>query len=395
MARDEHAEKMELIPDLQPLRNGDSVVGPNGSYYMGGVNNGQGLDAEQSDQLNRMIDGDEPRGEEDMDEDVELFAWFSDEVFTGGSDIDECSGVLQPKTAAEVTWHQPASCRRSLKKRDSPGCMKRAAEAPAYGNKRDNLKDVRLLEEEIERREPLYYFGTFCSYRQPHGIVHQASLQKQVKDSFPAMYNRSREEWAAQLEAAREHKKRRERKKAAKEREEREAKERAERAQQRAVALAKKAAAAMAARMRAVAVTLSTPRMLPGTPTRPCPGHVEQAALAALVWLLKARGLAGQKTCWYGEIPRKTVAGASTVGEVRPCAQDLRGSAGRGIRHPYPEADQTQGTPILAAAKSLRDDGTAVWLDRNEHRSSKKGRRRTLSDSALDKGWNYSRRALV
>ncbi|KAJ7488853.1 hypothetical protein FB451DRAFT_1166598 [Mycena latifolia] len=89
MAGDEHAEKMELIPDLQPLCNGDSVVGPNGSYYMGGVNNGQGLDAEQSDQLNRMIDGDEPRGEEDMDEDVELFAWFSDEVFAGGSDIDE------------------------------------------------------------------------------------------------------------------------------------------------------------------------------------------------------------------------------------------------------------------------------------------------------------------
>ncbi|KAJ7466082.1 hypothetical protein FB451DRAFT_1178913 [Mycena latifolia] len=75
MAGDEHAEKMELIPELQPLRNGDSVVGPNGSYYMGGVNNGQGLD--------------EPRGEEDMDEDVELFAWFSDEVFAGGSDIDE------------------------------------------------------------------------------------------------------------------------------------------------------------------------------------------------------------------------------------------------------------------------------------------------------------------
>ncbi|KAJ7466375.1 hypothetical protein FB451DRAFT_1340589 [Mycena latifolia] len=89
MAGDEHAEKMELIPDLQPLRNGDSVVGPSGSYYMGGVNNGQGLDVEQSDQLNRMIDEDEPRGQDDMDEDVELFAWFSDEEFAGGSDIYE------------------------------------------------------------------------------------------------------------------------------------------------------------------------------------------------------------------------------------------------------------------------------------------------------------------
>ncbi|KAJ7465042.1 hypothetical protein FB451DRAFT_1352670 [Mycena latifolia] len=44
---------------------------------------------EQSDQLNRMIDEDEPRGQDDMDEDVELFAWFSDEEFAGGSDIDE------------------------------------------------------------------------------------------------------------------------------------------------------------------------------------------------------------------------------------------------------------------------------------------------------------------
>ncbi|KAJ7476615.1 hypothetical protein FB451DRAFT_1366298, partial [Mycena latifolia] len=94
--------------------------------------------AEQSDQLNRVIDEDEPRGKEDMDEDVEFFAWFSDEEFVGGSDINEVgellirrtdaggpnassSGVLQLKTAAGITWYQPASCRRSLKKRDSPG----------------------------------------------------------------------------------------------------------------------------------------------------------------------------------------------------------------------------------------------------------------------------------
>ncbi|KAJ7453167.1 hypothetical protein FB451DRAFT_1185417 [Mycena latifolia] len=249
--------------------------------------------------------------------------------------------------------------------RSSAECLYRASEYPPHRFFKvvllllmeDSLKDVRLLEEEIE------------SYRQPHGIVHQASLQKQVKDSFPAMYNRSREERAAQLEAAREHKKRRERKKAAKEREEREAKERAERAQQRAVALAKKAAAAMAARMRAAAVTSSTPRMLPGMPTRPCPGHVEQAPLAALVWL-QARGscglenlLAQQVGCRAICTPCKTVVvtGTSAVGAVRPCAQDLRGFAVEGIRHPLAATDQTQGTPALpAAAKSLQDDGTAV-----------------------------------
>ncbi|KAJ7032819.1 hypothetical protein C8F04DRAFT_958458, partial [Mycena alexandri] len=43
-AGDEHAGDIELAPNLQPLRNGDDVVGQDGFYYMGGVNNGEGLD---------------------------------------------------------------------------------------------------------------------------------------------------------------------------------------------------------------------------------------------------------------------------------------------------------------------------------------------------------------
>ncbi|KAJ7432412.1 hypothetical protein B0H11DRAFT_1760479, partial [Mycena galericulata] len=41
MARDEFAKEIELIPNLQPLRKGDDIIGPGGSYYMGGVNNGE------------------------------------------------------------------------------------------------------------------------------------------------------------------------------------------------------------------------------------------------------------------------------------------------------------------------------------------------------------------
>lgn len=43
MARDDHANDNQLIPNLTPLRNGEDVIGPGGSYYMGGVNNGEGL----------------------------------------------------------------------------------------------------------------------------------------------------------------------------------------------------------------------------------------------------------------------------------------------------------------------------------------------------------------
>ncbi|KAJ6458318.1 hypothetical protein C8R47DRAFT_995285 [Mycena vitilis] len=46
MAGDAHAKDIELTPDLQPLRNGDDVIGPGGAYYMGGVNNGNGVSTE-------------------------------------------------------------------------------------------------------------------------------------------------------------------------------------------------------------------------------------------------------------------------------------------------------------------------------------------------------------
>ncbi|KAJ7176192.1 hypothetical protein C8R43DRAFT_942992 [Mycena crocata] len=92
-AWDDCAKEIELTPNLRPLRNGDSVIGPGGLYYMGGVNNGDGLNAEQSEQLDQMLNEDEPaREEEDEEEDgneFEIFAWFSDEEFDRGSDVDE------------------------------------------------------------------------------------------------------------------------------------------------------------------------------------------------------------------------------------------------------------------------------------------------------------------
>ncbi|KAJ6568517.1 hypothetical protein B0H19DRAFT_939041 [Mycena capillaripes] len=43
MARDDYEADLALIPHLTPLHNGSEVVGPDGYYYMGGVNNGLGL----------------------------------------------------------------------------------------------------------------------------------------------------------------------------------------------------------------------------------------------------------------------------------------------------------------------------------------------------------------
>ncbi|KAJ7926368.1 hypothetical protein B0H13DRAFT_1862403 [Mycena leptocephala] len=88
MARDNYAKETELIPNLQPLRNGDSVIGPDGFYYMGGVNNGEGLDSEQSGRLEQILDEDEPTAGDNDDSD-DIFVWFSDEEFVGGSDNDE------------------------------------------------------------------------------------------------------------------------------------------------------------------------------------------------------------------------------------------------------------------------------------------------------------------
>ncbi|KAJ7482758.1 hypothetical protein FB451DRAFT_1170613 [Mycena latifolia] len=114
----------------KPQHNGDSPVGPRGSCYMGGDNKGQGLDAEQSDQLNRMIN-EEAQVHDitlDLDSVGELPIIRTDaggqnaRVNGAGRARMSSSGVLQPKMAAEITWHQPASYARQ-KKRDSPGFL--------------------------------------------------------------------------------------------------------------------------------------------------------------------------------------------------------------------------------------------------------------------------------
>ncbi|KAJ7729286.1 hypothetical protein B0H14DRAFT_3617421 [Mycena olivaceomarginata] len=93
MARDNYAKEIELLPNLRPLRNGDSVIGPGGFYYMGGVNGGEGLDMEQSACLDKMLNEDEPAvaNTGNDDETDEIFAWFSDDKFAGvpQADIDE------------------------------------------------------------------------------------------------------------------------------------------------------------------------------------------------------------------------------------------------------------------------------------------------------------------
>ncbi|KAJ6459613.1 hypothetical protein C8R45DRAFT_942165 [Mycena sanguinolenta] len=108
MAREDYEDDLALIPNLTPLHNGSEVVGPDGYYYMGGVNNGLGLGHHghafltskaqvfvvpshlqqglieydmQSSQLDAMMDRDEPlpEGEVEMEEGDQLMAWFSDE----------------------------------------------------------------------------------------------------------------------------------------------------------------------------------------------------------------------------------------------------------------------------------------------------------------------------
>ncbi|KAF8125842.1 hypothetical protein K438DRAFT_1949731 [Mycena galopus ATCC 62051] len=80
-------QEIELLPNLRPLRNGDSVIGPGGFYYMGGVNNGDRLDAQQCAHLDEMLNNDEPQVEND--DDPQIFACFSDEEFTGPDEVDE------------------------------------------------------------------------------------------------------------------------------------------------------------------------------------------------------------------------------------------------------------------------------------------------------------------
>ncbi|KAJ7495432.1 hypothetical protein FB451DRAFT_1164166 [Mycena latifolia] len=85
---------------------------------MGGDNKGQGLDAEQSDHLNRMINEDKPRVDEDnMDKDVEIFAWFSDEEFVGGSDIYECDReyAVRSSTCSRPSDYREAGCTQAAR----------------------------------------------------------------------------------------------------------------------------------------------------------------------------------------------------------------------------------------------------------------------------------------
>ncbi|KAK6992312.1 hypothetical protein R3P38DRAFT_3191548 [Favolaschia claudopus] len=66
------------MPNLQPLANDDDVIGDQGGFYMGGVNNGKGLDTQQLARLDEMLDNDEPQVI-DNDRNEGVFAWFSDD----------------------------------------------------------------------------------------------------------------------------------------------------------------------------------------------------------------------------------------------------------------------------------------------------------------------------
>ncbi|KAJ7650764.1 hypothetical protein FB45DRAFT_820169 [Roridomyces roridus] len=57
MSRDDYQEGLELLPNLQPLPQYD---GPGGEAYLGGVNNGLGLDASHMARLDAMMNRDLP-----------------------------------------------------------------------------------------------------------------------------------------------------------------------------------------------------------------------------------------------------------------------------------------------------------------------------------------------
>ncbi|KAK7041274.1 hypothetical protein R3P38DRAFT_3179914 [Favolaschia claudopus] len=66
---------MALLPNLTPLESDPD------NYYMGGVNNGRGLDDSQEAHLDEMMENDDllPPGVNDIEEGEEILAWFSDE----------------------------------------------------------------------------------------------------------------------------------------------------------------------------------------------------------------------------------------------------------------------------------------------------------------------------
>ncbi|KAJ6512438.1 hypothetical protein C8R45DRAFT_920274 [Mycena sanguinolenta] len=92
LACNHYAKEIELLPNLQPLRKGDAVIGSNGSYYMGGVNHGDRLSKPfVFRSFDEMLEEDAPSvaGEPvaDDDESNESFVWLSDE-FAGGPDFN-------------------------------------------------------------------------------------------------------------------------------------------------------------------------------------------------------------------------------------------------------------------------------------------------------------------
>ncbi|KAK6984136.1 hypothetical protein R3P38DRAFT_3333007 [Favolaschia claudopus] len=74
MARDDHEDDIALLPNLPPLESDPE------NYYMGGVNNGRGLDDSQRARLDEMMENDDPlpAGLHDIEEEEELIVWFSD-----------------------------------------------------------------------------------------------------------------------------------------------------------------------------------------------------------------------------------------------------------------------------------------------------------------------------
>ncbi|KAJ7196251.1 hypothetical protein GGX14DRAFT_673470 [Mycena pura] len=93
MAQDESSDGTELDPSLRPLRNGDDGIGENGYYYMGGVNNGTGLDSghhKELDNLAERVDGPLPKNIVLPEvETVDWGAYFSDEEELNDPDADE------------------------------------------------------------------------------------------------------------------------------------------------------------------------------------------------------------------------------------------------------------------------------------------------------------------
>ncbi|KAK7039974.1 hypothetical protein R3P38DRAFT_2393999, partial [Favolaschia claudopus] len=75
IARDDHEDDMALLPNLTPLESDPD------NYYMGGVNNGRGLDESQEAHLDEMMENDDPLppGVNDIEEGEQILAWFSDE----------------------------------------------------------------------------------------------------------------------------------------------------------------------------------------------------------------------------------------------------------------------------------------------------------------------------